>query len=245
MNKILANIKSVKGVTGIVLVDKNRALTYELMPASFTSENIKNMAISLLHLGQKLDRNLSVDFFFENGLARIYNRKEQIIMILGKPDMNLNAIGVVCREAISAISRKLSHGQLSVSSEARAESHNVEPEFLLQAINIISANAVEKIGAYLVTKYLRQAKNELAATYPILTSITVDNNGITSFIRGFEVRSGKDNLTAFAHWSNLFLSYCARATKKLRPADIMELTIQIKDKLDLSGFYQLYADVGI
>lgn len=245
MNKILANIRAVNGVIGIIIVDKNRALTYELMPASFTTENIKNIALPLLCLGQKLDKNMSLDFFFENGLARLYNKNEQIVLILGRPELNLNTLGVVCREAIPAISRKLRHGQLGLSTDARVGSYDAEPEFLLQAINIISTNCIDKIGAYMVTKYLRQAKNELAITYPILTRISVDNNGIASFIKGLESKSGKDNLTAFAHWANLFLSHCAKGTDKLKPTDIMDLTIQIKDKLDLSGFYQLYADVGI
>jgi hypothetical protein len=245
MNKILANIRAVKGVIGIITVDKNRALTYELTPASFTTENIKNIAVPLLHLGQRLDKNMSLDFFFEDGLARLYNRKEQMVLILARPELNLNTLGVVCREAIPAISRKLRHGQLGLSSDAKIDSYDTEPEFLLKAINIISTNCVEKIGAYMVAKYLRQAKNELTTTYPILTRISVDNNGVASFIKGLAAQPGKDNLTAFAHWANLFLSYSAKATNKLKPTDIMDLTIQIKDKLDLSGFYQLYADVGI
>jgi hypothetical protein len=198
-----------------------------------------------LHFGQKLSKNAQVDLFFENGIARIYSRKEQVLLVFGKPELNLNNLGVVCREAIPAISRKLSHGQLAATIDSRRAAFDAEPDFLLKAINIISTNCVDKIGAYLVTKYLRQAKNELAKTYPILTGITVDNNGVASFIRGLPIESGKDNLTAFAHWSNLFLAYCAKGTNKLKPADIIELTTAIKDKLDLSGFYQLYADVGI
>lgn len=244
MNRILANIRAIRGVIGAIVVDKNRALTYELLPASFTTENIKNIALSLLHLGRSIDRNMSIDFFFENGLARLYNKDKQIILILGQPDLDFNMLGVVCREAVPAISRKLGHGQLALS-DTGSESNTVGPEFLLKAINIISTNCIDKIGAYMVTKYLRLAKDELTRTYPVLTGISVDNNGVASFIKGVSVKSDQDALTAFAHWSNLFLSYSAKATNKLKPADIMELTIEIKDKLNLSGFYQLYADVGI
>ena len=244
MNRILANIRAIRGVIGAIVVDKNRALTYELLPASFTTENIKSIALSLLHLGQSMDRNMSIDFFFENGLARLYNKDKQIILILGQPDLDFNMLGVVCREAVPAISRKLDHGQLALS-DTGSESNTVGPEFLLKAINIISTNCIDKIGAYMVTKYLRLAKDELTRTYPVLTGISVDNNGVAFFIKGVSVKSDQDALTAFAHWSNLFLSYCAKATNKLKPADIMELTIEIKDKLNLSGFYQLYADVGV
>ncbi len=245
MDKILANIRSVPGVVGTIVIDKSRALTYQLMPASFSSENIKQIALKLLALGQSLDQNLSLDFFFENGAARLYNRNQLIILILGREDLNLNILGTVCREAIPAISRKLSQGQLKVERKSRQDTSNIGPEFLVKAINIISTNCIEKIGAYMVTKNLRKAKDELSKTYPVLGIVSVDNNGIASFIKGVNYEGGKDTLTAFAHWANLFLSHCASSTNKLKPADIMELTFEIRDRLDLSGFYQLYADVGI
>lgn len=245
MNKILINIRSVKGVIGTIVVDKNRALTYELLPASFTTEHVKSIALPVLDFGRSIDKNMSLDFFFENGVARIYNRKEQIVLILGQPDLNLNMLGIVCREAIPAISRKLSHGQLAYTGEGKPESENISTEFLLRAVNIISMNCIEKIGAYLVTKYLRLAKDELTQTYQVLISVTVDNNGVASLIKGLSTKSDKETLAAFAHWINLFLTYSAKSTNKLKPADIMELTMEIRDKLNLTGFYQLYADVGI
>jgi hypothetical protein len=246
MDKVLSNIRAVPGVIGVIVIDKSRALTYQLMPASYSSEDIKNIALPLLQLGRGLNHNLSLDFFFENGLARIYNRDQQIVLVLGHMEMNLNTLGVICREAIPAIGRKLSQGQLSVKSKPQmSTSAENGPDFLIKAINIISTNCVDKIGAYMVTKNLRKAKDDLATTYTILSSISVDNNGISSFIKGLAIDSGKDTLTAFAHWANLFLSLCAQNTNKLKPADIMELTFEIKDKLDLSGFYQLYVDVGV
>jgi len=245
MNRILANIKSVKGVSGIIVVDKTRALTYEVLPASFSNESKKNISLPLLHLGQSTTSSASMDFFFENGLARIYNRSEFILLILGREDMNFNMLGVICREAIPAITRKLRHGQIGYSDSTKTSNQNVGTDFLLKAINIISTNCVDKVGAYIVTKYLRQAKDEISGRYRILTSVTVDNNGVASFIKGAPQKAETDTLTAFAHWSNLYLSYLAKSTNKLNPEDIMELTIEIKDKLNLTGFYQLYSDIEV
>ena len=245
MDKILANIRSVPGVIGTIVIDKSRALTYQLMPASFSSENIKSIALPLLQLGRSLTHNLSLDFFFENGAARLYNRGQLIVLVLGRDDLSLNTLGIVCQEAIPAISRRLAAGQLKMSAPSRAATTELGPDFLVKAINIISANCIEKTGAYLVTKYLRLSKDELAGEYPSLATISVDNNGMASFIKGINTEGGREMMAAFAHWANLFLSYCAKSTRKLKPADIMELTFEIRDKLDLSGFYQIYADVGI
>jgi hypothetical protein len=118
-------------------------------------------------------------------------------------------------------------------------------DLLLKAINIIAYNAQRKIGAYLVTKHLRNAKDELADEYEFLTSLTVDNNGVASLLKGFPPHKGDDLLKGFAHWANLFVSKCASSSDKLRAGDILELTLDIKNKLELTGFYQLYADIGI
>jgi hypothetical protein len=242
MDKILSNIRAVNGVTGIIVIDKSRALTYQLMPASYTAAEVKNIALSLLHLGKAMPGGMAIDFFFESGLGRLYNNEEQITVIIGRPELNLNALGVVCREAISAIGRKFSRGQLSVTSSSKAEPSKAGFDFLIKAINIISANCIEKIGAYMVTKNLRKAKDELTVKYPVLTVVSVDNNGMATLIRGTDGQAAENAMKAFAHWANLFLSYCAKSSDKLNPEDIMNLTFEIRDRLDLSGFYQVYAD---
>ncbi|OQX90966.1 MAG: hypothetical protein B6D58_09100 [candidate division Zixibacteria bacterium 4484_95] len=86
MDKILENIRMVNGVIGTIVVDKTRALTFQLMPTSYTTENVKNIALSLLNLGRSISKNMSLDLFFEKGLARLYNNKEQIVIILGRPE---------------------------------------------------------------------------------------------------------------------------------------------------------------
>ena len=245
MDKILANIRTVNGVTGIIVVDKNRALTYQMMPAIYSDDDIKGIAIPLLHLGRSVNANMSLDFFFESGLARLYNKDEQTTLIIGRPDLNLNALGIVCREAIPAIGRKFSRGQLGVTTPAKSEPVETSYDFLVQAINIISANCLEKIGAYMVTKNMRKAKDELTAKYPVLTIVSVDNNGLASLIRGVEPGPANQAMKAFAHWANLFLSHCAKSSNKLKPDDIMNLTFEIKDRLDLAGFYQVYADTQL
>lgn len=245
MDKILSNIRAVNGVIGLVVIDKNRALTYQLMPAVYSDSEIKSIAMPLLHMGRSVAANMSIDFFFESGVARIYNKDEQITMIIGRPELNLNALGVVCREAIPAIGRKFARGQLGVMSSLKNEQSDIGFDFLIKAINIVSANCLEKIGAYMVTKNLRKAKDDLNRQYPVLTGVTVDNNGVVSLIRGTQDKIAGDSMKAFAHWANLFLSLCAKSSDKLKPDDIMNLTFEIKDRLDLAGFYQVYADTQI
>jgi hypothetical protein len=244
MNKILANIRSVPGVWGTIAIDKKRALTYQLLPASYESEEVKKIAIPTLNLAQTCERPMIVDLFFENGKARLYNRDEAIVLILGRDELSFDALGTICREAIPALCRRFSRGELGDSFIAKPDPGAASFDLLLKAINIIAYNAQRKIGAYLVTKHLRNAKDELVEEYQFMSSITVDNNGVASLIKGNVPYKGKDLLKGFAHWANLFVSNCASSSDKLKPGDILELTLDIKSKLELTGFYQLYAGIG-
>jgi hypothetical protein len=245
MNKILTNIRAVPGVWGALAIDKNRALTYQLLPSTYDAEVVKSIALPALSLGRNVDKNLIVDFFFENGKGRLYNRAEAIVLVLGRYDLDFDMLGSICKEAVPAICRRFTRASLSDNGPVTTDNISVSFEFLLKAINIIASNTQQKIGAYLVTKHLRNSKDNLVAKYQFLSTITVDNNGVAFLIKGYPPHKGNDLLSGFAHWANLFISNCAKSTDKLTAADILELTIDIKDKLEMTGFYQLYADVGV
>lgn len=245
MNKILSNIRSVPGVWGTIAIDKKRALTYQLLPASYEADAVKSIAIPTLNLAQTCERPMVVDIFFERGKARLYNRGEVVVLILGREEMSFDALGVVCKEAIQALCRRFSRGELGESSFFAVDQKSVSFDLLLKAINIIAYNAQRKIGAYLVTKHLRKAKDELVDKYQFLSTMTVDNNGVASLIKGYPPHKGDDLLKGFAHWANLFVSKCALSSNKLNSGDILELTLDIKNKLELTGFYQLYADMSV
>ncbi|UCC80709.1 MAG: hypothetical protein JSW64_04955 [Candidatus Zixiibacteriota bacterium] len=244
MNKILANIRSVTGVWGTIVIDKKRALTYQMLPANFEAEAVKFIAIPTLNLAQTCDRVMIIDMFFENGKARLYNRAEAVVLILGRLDMSFDALGAICKEAVPALCRRFSRGELADNTNLRSDPREAGFELLLKAINIIAYNAQRKIGAYLVTKHLRNAKDELVEDYQFMSTISVDNNGVAGLIKGYLPHKGDDLLKGFAHWANLFVSKCASSSDKLQPGDILELTLDIKGKLELTGFYQLYAGIG-
>ena len=245
MNKILSNIRAVPGVWGTIAIDKKRALTYQMLPAHFEAEDVKEIAIPTLNLAQTCERPMILDLFFESGKARLYNRDEAVVLILGREDMSFDAVGLACKEAITALCRRFSRGELSDSSMVKPDPKNASFDLLLKAINIIAYNAQRKIGAYLVTKHLRSAKDALVEDYRFLSTISVDNNGVASIIKGYPPHKGDDLLNGFAHWANLFVSKCASSSDKLQPGDILELTLDIKGKLELTGFYQLYSDIGV
>jgi hypothetical protein len=245
MNKILSTIRSVPGVWGALAIDKKRALTYQLLPSTYDSEIVKSFAVPTLNLGRSLERNVIIDFFFDNGKGRLYNRSEALVLVLGRFELDFDLLNSICKEAVPAICRRFARAEVNDGGTAKFDAGGVSFEFMLKAVNILASNTQQKIGAYLVTKHLRNAKDKLVEKYHFLSTITVDNNGIAYLIKGYPPHKGDDLLQGFAHWANLFISNCAKSTDKLDAADILELTIEIKDKLEMTGFYQLYADLGL
>ena len=65
MNKILSNIRSVPGVWGTIAIDKKRALTYQMLPANYSTEAVKNIAIPTLNLARSAEKNMVIDLFFK------------------------------------------------------------------------------------------------------------------------------------------------------------------------------------
>jgi hypothetical protein len=245
MNKILSTIRGIPGVWGTLAIDKKRALTYQLLPSTYNADIVKAFALPTLNLGRMLDKNVIIDFFFENGKGRLYNRPEAMLLVMGRFEMDFDTLNSICREAVPAVCRKFARADMGASGASVTSNASVSFDFLIKAINILASNAQQKIGAYLVTKHLRNAKDKLVENYQFLSTITVDNNGVAFLIKGYGPHKGDDLLQGFAHWANLFISNCARSTDKLNAADILELTIEIKDKLEMTGFYQLYADIGL
>jgi len=245
MNKILSNIRTVPGVWGTLAIDKKRALTYQLLPARYDAQIVKDIAIPTLNLAQSSEKPMVVDFFFESGKARMYSSNEAAVLVLGREEMSFDTLNAVCKEALSAINRKFSKGEFSGSGSVQNfKADSAGFEFMLKAVNILAYNAQRKIGSYLVTKHLRGSKDEIVEKYSFLASITVDNNGVAYLIKGFPHYEGDDLMAAFANWANLFVSKCATSSSNLNQNDIIELTLEIKNKLELAGFYQLYSGIG-
>ena len=138
MNKILSNIRSVPGVWGTIAIDKKRALTYQLLPANYEADAVKEIAIPTLNLAQTCERAMIIDMFFENGKARIYDRGEVVVLILGRKDMSFDALGTACKEAIPALCRRFSRGELADNAVARTDPKEASFDLLLKAINIIA-----------------------------------------------------------------------------------------------------------
>jgi len=243
MNKILQEIKSVQGVTGVLVLDKKEGVTYQLTPASFPSEGLKELGLRLSRLTKLSSAVMSLELRFENGIAFFYNLDRGAIFIFGRPGINLPILDLVLKSVFLSIERKLAKkGEKPHPQEEKKSSFILDKiylEHLLQALNQIAKIYKQKLGTYLVTQNLRRSKEELLLKFELLQNFFVDNNGTVSLIRGKEEEVPFDSLKAFALLIHLFIHLCSSYDPELL-TDIRELTKGLEEKLEQMGFYETY-----
>jgi hypothetical protein len=243
MNKTLQEIKSVQGVTGVLVLDKKEGVTYQLTPASFPTEGLKEIGLRLSRLVKLSSTELSLELRFENGIAFFYNLDRGAILIFGRPGINLPILNLVLKSAFLAIERKLTKREEPHTDEEKKGSFLLDKiylEHLLLALNQIAKTYKQKLGTYLVTQNLRRSKEKFLLKFSLLQNFFVDNNGNVSIIQGKEEEDLPfDSIKAFAVWISFFIHLCSSHNPELL-TDIRELTKELEENLDQMGFYEAY-----
>lgn len=243
MNEILQEIKSVQGVTGVLVLNKNEGITYQVTPVSFPKDGLKDVGTRLSRLAKASSAGTSLELRFENGLAFFYNLDRGAVLIFGRPGMNLSVLNLVLKSAFLSIERKLSKKgeQPSFREEEKASFFldKIYLEHLIAALNQIAGTLKQKLGAYSVTQNLRRSKEEFLLQFAILQNYFVDNNGTVSLIRGKEEEASTEVLKAFALWISHFIHLCSVQEPEIL-TDIRALTSGLEEKLEMMGFYETY-----
>lgn len=246
MNKILQEIRSVQGVTGVLVLDKGEKITYQLTPASFSSEGLKEIGLRLSRLVKLAPFDISMELRFENGIAFLYNLERVTVFIFGRLGVNQPILELVLKSAFLSIERKLSKTEEKAPPKGEKKSFfildKIYLEYLLQALNQIAKIYKQKLGTYQVTQNLRKSKEEFLHRFDLLHNFFVDNNGEVSLIRGKEEETPSDSIKAFALWIILFIQLCAKSYPELS-TDIRELTLGLEEKLEQMGFYEAYEEL--
>jgi hypothetical protein len=246
MNKILQEIRSVQGVTGVLILDKREKITYQLTPASFSSEGLKEIGLRLSRLVRLAPSDISMELRFENGIAFLYNLERATVFIFGRLGLNQSILELVLKSAFFSIERELSktEGKAHLKKEKKSSFilDKVYLEYLLQALNQIAKIYKQRLGIYLATQNLRKSKEEFLQRFSLLHSFFVDNNGVVSLIRGKEEEIPSDSVKAFALWISFFLQLCSSQDPELS-TDIKELTLDLEEKLEQMGFYETYEEL--
>ncbi len=247
MNQLLQQVKSVNGVSGILVLDKNNSTTYQLLPASFSVEVIKKLAVRLKEVTRTWPDLQQLEVKFESGYGRLINTVSSVIYVLAKSDIYFPDLSLVLKSVLPQIEKKISKNNpfQEVEQEQVYALNRVNLDLLLAAINLIANKYRDLMGAYQVTQNLRKAKDKLLDIFPYLTNFYVDNQARVSFLKSKQEIDQTKIQEAFANWIYAFKAYCDTSVPALQDADIKELTAELKSELAKQGFYHWYETLTV
>jgi predicted regulator of Ras-like GTPase activity (Roadblock/LC7/MglB family) len=255
MERILSDIKSVPGVRGVLVLDKDAFASHHLLPATFSSESIHNMGIKLLKLSEKMDEQSRMDLKFEHGFGLIYNLEKSVILIFGDSSLNFSFLGLVLKSALQAIERKLTEEStkpVKIKTESTRNGLSRHTTFvvdkkslglLIEAVNLVAKGLAKTCGSFWVSQNLRKSKERVVKEFPFVANFYVDNNATISLIKGKEEFLNENLVFALIKWIYLFMNSSGleiQNSRQTQSLGVRDLTAKISRSLDEIGFYSIY-----
>lgn len=244
MNRVIEEIKAVQGVSGVLILDLENSVTYQLLPASFEKDTLRSLTMVLLSLCKKIEKPVRIDLKFDNGIALFVKLNHGAVLTYGRPSLNLSLLKLVLKSSVPTIEKRLKRERDEIKGTPQGKISTtlsqiyVEP--LIEAMNQIASIYRKYIGTYLLTQNLREAKEKLLKEFPFLINFSVDNNGMLLMIKGKEDMVKGDVIFAFARWVSFLKELCQKVSPEIRRLKMRELTKDSAEKLEEIGFYQLY-----
>lgn len=244
MNKVLEELKAVQGVSGVLILDLERRVTYQLLPAHFEKDNLRSLASALLELSQKYNEPVRIDLKFDNGMAFFTRFNQRAVLIYGRPGLNLPLLKLVVRSSIRTIERKL---EMKVKKTKEKPEEGKSTPFaktyvqtLVEALNQLAEAYKKFTGDYLLTQNLRLAREKLLKEFPYLSNFYVDNNGMISQAKDTQELVRKDAVFSFSRWAFMLTELSCEISPRIAELNIRDLTKEMAEKLEEMEFYQFY-----
>jgi len=241
MNKVLEDLKSVPGVSGVLLLNKLEETTYQLLPATFSIETIKSIAIRLLQVSYYLKPDARFNLSFVAGTAVLQNLEKAVLLIFTKGSVDQAIFDLVMKNSIRALERWLERYEVvreKLSGEALMSTEEALNLFL-RAANLVSAHFKQSLGVYQVAQNWRKVREELAGDYPFHHRLFVETGGNLSF-KPSEERVSVPVLTEFfTRLIHQFLKLVVVDGSKEIPVE--NLTAELRSSLEKTSFYRSLA----
>jgi hypothetical protein len=248
MERFLSDIKSVPGVTGVVILDKETLESHQLLPATFSSASSRNVGTKLLRLSENMSPQSRLDLKFEHGIGLVYNLEYSVILIFGKADLNFSLLGLVLKSVLQAIERELAAQSCDLVKTQPSSTWNEGSQptaflvdkkalgLLIEAVNLVAKGLVETQGSFWVSQNLRKSKDRIVKEFPFVANFYVDNDATISLIKGGEGVINENLTFALIKWIYLFMN----SSSQTQSVGVRDLTAKISHSLEEIGFYSMY-----
>jgi hypothetical protein len=240
MKELLQDIKTVTGVSGVMILDKRREATHQLLPASLAPEQVKKLAMKLVIVANALERPGRIDLRFTEGWSILVNLPSGAVLVLTKDSVDFSMLRLVLKKVLAQLAREVDAPSTQTAhSGAALDPRSIET--LFEVVNSIAGRYREAQGPFQVLQHLRKAKEKLLPSHPGVVNFFIDPNGQLLFGR---LKEGSVELTVdlFARFLAQFLNYANGPGNKLPPGTLTEWLWEYREKLEgLDFFHALHA----
>ncbi|KPL03910.1 MAG: hypothetical protein AMJ90_02660 [candidate division Zixibacteria bacterium SM23_73_2] len=237
MIELLRDVKSVRGVGGILFLDRKEKKSFQIFPKLFEPEVVKGLFLLLLKLTENMEGGGKIEFKFQEGKAFIFNLPFGALFVYGRMSLNLDLLELMVKAFISKIEKGKIKGTFLKSSDFTSQFYL---KILIRATNLASESYQKVLGTYIATQNLRLAKDSIIDDYPFLKKVFVNNAGEISLLNQEKISWEKKTMEGFARWVFQFRKFCSILSEKIKTQNIEELTSELKDNLEEIGFYEVY-----
>ncbi|MCI0329981.1 MAG: hypothetical protein L0196_03385 [candidate division Zixibacteria bacterium] len=241
MNKVLEDLKAVPGVSGVLLLNKTEETTYQLLPASFSIETIKSVAIRLLQVSYYLKPDARFKLAFASGSVILQNLEKAALLVFIKGAIDEPIFELVMKNSVKSLERWMERYEVvreKLSGEALMEEEEAL-EMFLRTANLVSAHFKQSLGGHQVTQNWRKSRENLAGDYPFHYRLFVETGGKLSFKPSEEKISVPSLTDFFAGLIHQFLKLSVREGGKEAPME--KLTSELRSSLEKTSFYRTLA----
>jgi hypothetical protein len=236
MENAVQEIRSVAGVTGVMILDRRAHRVVKQLPSLVELEDVISLETKLVDLAGYVDGDARITIRFSSGLLIIRSNDLFVVQVTTRGDVKLDTLNIVLKSALSTLT--LSKGpQPEFEPSGAFDRHSTQS--LLDAINSVARYFIPSVGAFSCANALRKAKEQLAPSFPVLKHFPVDNNGVVSLIRGYERSVDNTALDAVANWCHS-IKELINANTPVVGFDIRAVTDDFRQQLAPLGFYSAY-----
>lgn len=241
MNKVLEDLKSVPGVSGVLLLNKSEETTYQLLPASFSLETIKSTAIRLLQVSYYLKPGARLFLNFAAGSAILQNLEKAAILVFTKGEIERPIFDLVMKNSVRTLERRLDQYD-QVREKLSGDALLSEEEALtifLHTVNLVSAHFKQSLGDYQVTQNWRKSREQISGDFPFAHRLFIETNASVSFKPASEKLSVTTLTDFFARLVHGFLKLTVIADSS--DGSVEKLTADLRSSLEKTSFYRSLA----
>jgi hypothetical protein len=243
IEEFMHGMKSVSGVRGIMVLDRQSGKIHRMLPAIYDREDIESLAASVGKFSSSGFGEGLLAAHFASGTVYCFISERFSIMMLATADSEEKILKDRMRQLLPLI---LKAGDGITPDETAVirigpEAHTQDParlELMINALNRLAVKMRESLGGYMASRELKRSRDRLISRYQFLTGLYVDNSGNCAVITKPLTTNDQEMVRAFAELMHGTYVSCVKINPRLAAVTLKEILGDLNAELHRNGFWR-------